>query len=235
MRASAGRWASRRPDAEVTTPPLVVATRNAGKAAELGELVRSLGWRACTLDDAGVPVSAAEDDIEAFDTFEANAIAKARYYHRASGGLPAIADDSGLEVAALGGAPGVLSRRWAGADGPPAAVDAANNAALLAALNETEDRHARFTCVLAFVDEVGEVVVRGVLDGRIAHTPRGHNGFGYDPLFEPHELDGRTLGEASEVEKRSVSHRARAAAALAPVLASRVGAAQVVGPDADSR
>ena len=196
----------------MTTPGqrLLVATRNPGKLAELRELAAR--WRVVPVDleGAGVAYSPDEERLEVHPTFEANALAKARYYHRASGGLPTLADDSGLEVQALGGAPGVHSRRWAGANGDERAVAAANNAALLQRLASAPDRSARFTCVVAYVDASDAFTCRGVVTGRIARSPRGRNGFGYDPLFEVDELDGRTFGEVGRDEKQRVSHRARA-------------------------
>ena len=197
---------------------LLVATRNRGKAAELAALVAGTGLRVVTLDDAGVPRSDQEDGLEQHATFEANALAKARFYHAASRGLTTVADDSGLEVEALGGAPGVHSRRWTGASGSDEEVAAANNAALLQRLRDVVDRTARFSCVVAYVDRERELVYRGTVPGRIAHVPRGANGFGYDPLFEADELDGRTFGEAAAAEKARVSHRARAFAQLAAAL-----------------
>lgn len=189
---------------------LLVATRNPGKLAELRSLAAQLGLAAVDLDGAGVIHSPEEEQLEVHATFEDNALAKARYYHRASGGLTTLADDSGLEVDALGGAPGVRSRRWAGAAGDEGSVAAANNAALLDRLASAVDRTARFTCVVAYVDEARTFTCRGAVTGRITHAARGDHGFGYDPLFAADELGGRTFGEASSAEKQRVSHRARA-------------------------
>lgn len=197
---------------------LLVATRNRGKAAELESSAASLGLRVVTLDDLGIPTSPLEDALECHPTFLANALAKARFYHAMGDGRPTVSDDSGLEVAALGGAPGVHSRRWVGAAGSDAEVSAVNNAALLDRLRGVADRGARFTCVVAYVDGRLEVTGEGVVRGRIAAAPRGEHGFGYDSLFEPEELGGRTFGEASAAEKQRMSHRARAFAALVDAL-----------------
>jgi XTP/dITP diphosphohydrolase len=167
------------------------------------------------------------DPVEDGETFEANARLKARFYARLTG-LPTIADDSGIEVDALGGAPGVRTRRYAGEN----ATDLENNAKLLAALAGLPPgaRGARYVCVLAFVlpDRVGArgglpiaAEARGTLRGTIAEGPRGNGGFGYDPIFEPAgELPGgRTLGQQTVAEKAAISHRSRAARRLAPHLA----------------
>jgi XTP/dITP diphosphohydrolase len=193
---------------------LLVATRNAGKARELSAVLSPLGYRAIDLDAAGVPREPAEDAVEVHDSFAANALAKARFYAAASGGLPTLADDSGLEVAALGGAPGVRSRRWSGVEGSDAVVSTANNTRLLELLRGVEDRSARFVCALALVRGGEHVVVLGETAGRIASEPRGAHGFGYDPLFESAELGWRTFAEATVLEKTAVSHRGRALAEL---------------------
>lgn len=197
---------------------VLVATRNSGKRDELRELFSTLGYHVVDLEQAGVAVSPDEDEIERFDTFSANALAKARYYHQASGGLPTVADDSGLVVAALGGAPGVKSKRWAGASGSEADVSAANNCKLMAELQVASTREARFVSVVAWVDAHRTVLEQGEVLGRIALAPRGSTGFGYDPLFEAHELAGCTFAEVTRAEKASVSHRARAFAQLVRVL-----------------
>lgn len=142
---------------------------------------------------------------ETGSTFEANAVEKALYYGRYADG-PLFADDSGLEVDALGGAPGVHSARYAGED----ATDARNNALLLERLNGITNRTARFVCVIALVD--GSRVLRtfhGSVEGRILDAPRGGGGFGYDPLFY-HEGFGKTFGEAAIGDKMLVSHRSQA-------------------------
>ncbi|MFL5518065.1 MAG: non-canonical purine NTP pyrophosphatase, partial [Gemmatimonadales bacterium] len=153
-------------------------------------------------------------------SFEGNARRKAEHFARLSG-LPTVADDSGLEVFALGGAPGVRSRRWAGASGSALQVDAANNAELLRRLRGAPEprRRARYRCVLVLLRTPSAVpeIFEGVCGGRILEEPRGDRGFGYDPLFFSDEL-GRTFGEASPEEKDAVSHRGRALRALADAL-----------------
>ena len=167
---------------------------------------------------AGVAESPVEADIESFDTFEENALAKARYFH-ARTGRPTLADDSGLEVAALGGRPGVHSKRWSGRDDLSGGeLDAENNRLLLASLAGAPDRDARYVCAAAFADGGRELVVRGSVEGRITDEPSGSHGFGYDPYFFSTEL-GRTFGVASIEEKATVSHRARAFRALLKAIA----------------
>ena len=194
-----------------------MASRNRKKLAELRRV----------LDAAGVPLTLLSlDDVAAFDeapetgaTFEENALAKARDAFAATG-LPSVADDSGLEVDALNGMPGVLSARWSGAHGD----DAANTALLLAQLRDVPDlsRGAAFVSACALVSGSGEVVVRGVWPGSIAREARGDGGFGYDPVFLP-EGSSRTAAELSPAEKDAVSHRGRALAALVPVLRELAG------------
>ena len=203
---------------------LLVATRNGGKRAELHMALAPLGYGLVDLNDVGVDPSPLEDTIEAFTSFEENAVAKARYYAAASGGLPTIADDSGLAVDALGGAPGVFSRRWSGAPGPDAEVFRANNAKLLGELADGRPRDARFICAVALADGPDVVVARGEVIGRIALAPRGTRGFGYDPLFECETLGWRTFAEVGADEKAAVSHRGRALAALVAALSARIAA-----------
>ena len=172
------------------------------------------------LDDAGIAESAIEDSLETEETFEGNALAKARHFHRVSGHAT-VADDSGIEVVALAGAPGVFSKRWSGReDVSGQALDDANNALLLERLREARDRSARYVCVAAYCGDDGEFVERGEVRGMITKSPRGTGGFGYDPYFESVEL-GRTFGEVSREEKARVSHRARAFAKLLQRLKSR--------------
>ncbi|HEX3770708.1 MAG TPA: RdgB/HAM1 family non-canonical purine NTP pyrophosphatase, partial [Polyangiaceae bacterium] len=198
---------------------LVVATGNRGKLAELrallaGDPVRVLG----VAEALGEPPEVVEDG----DTFAANATKKALIVAQATKALT-LADDSGLEVDVLGGRPGVRSARFAGEH----ATDAENCAALVAALrgeepdgrDGSEGFRARFRCVLALLDPPGPArIVEGACQGAIVLTPRGSSGFGYDPLFV---VAGgtRTMAELGEAEKNRVSHRARAFAALRPVLA----------------
>ena len=200
---------------ESTAPRIVVvATRNAGKLRELLPLFTQAGLAPRTLDEVGIAEEAGEDALETAATFEANALAKARHFH-ARCGYPTVADDSGLAVHALGGAPGVRSRRWSGRpDLEGAALDAANNALLLERLAGVEDRRARFVCAAAWVDDAREVVRLGECPGRIAARPSaGRHGFGYDPLFVSDEL-GATFAEVERAAKARVSHRARAFGAL---------------------
>jgi XTP/dITP diphosphohydrolase len=195
---------------------LVVATRNAGKVREIGALLADVGWAAVGLDALGVAESPEEEAVEAFDTFAENAGAKARYF-AARTGLPALADDSGLVVDALGGAPGVRSRRFAAPDlARGERQDQANNRRLLELLAEVDDaaRTARFVCAAALVWPEGREVVRtGTLEGRIAHVPRGEGGFGYDPVFFVPE-EGCTLAELAPERKNALSHRGSAVRAL---------------------
>lgn len=173
-----------------------------------------------SLDDAAIAETPEEDTLESAATFEENALAKARHFARVSG-LPTVADDSGLEVDALGGRPGVHSKRWSErADLSGQALDDANNALLLERLAGSPNRRARYVCVAAFSDGVEEFVERGESRGAITNVARGAGGFGYDPYFESAEL-GRTFGEISLEEKSRVSHRARAFAKLLQRLASR--------------
>jgi len=208
----------------VPVPAILIATRSEGKRRELIPLLAPLGSRLLTLDDANIAVDPAEDAIEAYATFEENALAKARWFHQRSG-LPCIADDSGLAVDALGGAPGVRSKRWSGReDLQGSALDAANNRMLLDALSAAEEsglrgRGARYVCAGAYVDDRREVVRRGETVGFIVDEPRGSGGFGYDPYFWSPEL-GVTFGEAPIEAKADVSHRGRAMRALCDAVLS---------------
>jgi len=199
-------------------PRLVIATRSEHKLRELRELLDLERADLASLDDLGVEGEPVEDG----ETFETNAAIKARFAVRATG-LPALADDSGLEVDALGGGPGVRTRRYAGED----ATDADNNAKLLAELDglPPERRGARYVCVLALAlpGDAGPrggqhlVFARGTCRGGIALAPMGSGGFGYDPIFEPasEPPGGRTLGLWTPLEKNAISHRARAARRMA--------------------
>ncbi|MFQ5746537.1 MAG: non-canonical purine NTP pyrophosphatase [Gemmatimonadota bacterium] len=200
-------------------PPtrILVATRNGHKLEEIRGLLADLPLRVLSPDDLELAESAAERDVESWETFEGNAIAKARYFRRITG-LPTLADDSGLRVDPLGGAPGVRSRRYAPAPGPD--PDAANNAHLLEALRGVPDheRTAHYACAMAFLSAPVSVVVTGRVYGRIGRDPRGSGGFGYDPLFILADGD-RTYAELDPSVKAETSHRARAVAALRPWLA----------------
>ncbi|MDB4888685.1 MAG: Nucleoside-triphosphatase rdgB [Gemmatimonadetes bacterium] len=191
--------------------PWVLATRNTGKLRELRALFATHGIEAIDLREAGVPEdSVAEDAVEAFETFEENALAKARYFSARLPGRIIVADDSGLAVDALGGEPGVRSKRWSGrADLHGAELDASNNALLLSRLGDSADRRARFVCAAAWSDGRQELVLRGEVHGHIVAQGRGMHGFGYDPHVFIDEL-GRTLAEATVAEKELVSHRGRA-------------------------
>jgi len=197
---------------------LLLATRAHHKARELQELLDLPGVVLLTPDDVGIDGEPVEDA----DSFHGNAELKVRYYALHSG-LPTLADDSGLEVDALDGRPGVYTRRYAGPD----ATDAENNARLLAELDglPAEQRGARYQCVLAYLDPaMGHHAVpvfrEGTFEGRIATVPRGDGGFGYDPIFEPlSEPPGaRTVGQMSAAEKHALSHRGKAARAMAEYL-----------------
>jgi XTP/dITP diphosphohydrolase len=185
-------------------PRLVVASKNPDKISEIEEILDSTGLA------SEIVRGLVWDDVEETGaTLEDNALLKARSVVEATG-LPVLADDTGLEVSALKGAPGVHTARFAGEN----ARYEDNVAKLIEALAGHEDRSARFRTVvaLAFPDGV-EIVVDGVLDGVITEQPRGQGGFGYDPVFE---VEGRTLAEMGVEEKNSLSHRARAIRALVP-------------------
>jgi XTP/dITP diphosphohydrolase len=204
-------------------PRLVVATRSTHKLRELRELLHLERGVLVSLDDLGVAGEPVEDGL----TFEANARIKARFAAEATG-LASLADDSGIEVDALGDGPGVLTRRYAGPD----ATDQDNNSKLLAALDGLPParRGARYVCVLALAlpgrrgrgprGGLPMLLRRGTCRGRIAAAPRGGGGFGYDPIFEPanEPPGGRTLGLYSPAEKHAISHRARAARRMVPLL-----------------
>ncbi len=182
---------------------VLLATNNAHKADEIRNALDLPGWEFVTLREAGVDSDPAEDA----DSFTGNARIKAWAAHEVSGGMPVLADDSGLEVDALDGAPGVRSARFAGED----ADDAANNALLLSRLEGVPDaqRQARFVCTLVFVGEEGnEVCATGSVEGRIGHEAQGAGGFGYDPLFFPDEFGGAvSFAEVPQDEKSAISHR----------------------------
>ncbi|MEX0637212.1 MAG: RdgB/HAM1 family non-canonical purine NTP pyrophosphatase [Burkholderiales bacterium] len=191
---------------------LVLASGNPGKLREMRALLAPLGREVISQAELGI----AETE-EPHDTFLENALAKARHASRASG-LPALADDSGLCVEALGGAPGVDSAYFAGREGSREERDARNNAKLLASLGE--NRQAHYRCVMALVrsaEDPEPLIAEGAWHGSIARAPRGANGFGYDPLFLVAKR-GLTAAELPEEEKNRISHRARAAARLLAAL-----------------
>ena len=199
----------------------VLASRSAGKLRELRPIYRDAGIAVVDLAETGIAESADEASIEVHDTFEANAVAKAEYFHARTGGRVVVADDSGLEVMALGGRPGVRSKRWSGRlDLDPAALDEANNQMLAERMRGVSDRRARFVCAAAWCGAGESVVVRGEVSGTIVDRAGGSHGFGYDPYFRADEL-GVTLAEATVEEKQTVSHRGRAFAALLVELARR--------------
>lgn len=194
---------------------IVLATTNHGKILELRALLGDLPIQFLSVTEMlGEPLAIVEDGM----TFEANALLKARAVSRATRTW-ALADDSGLEVDALGGRPGVRSARFA----HERATDAENNAALLRELEDIDEgaRSARFRCVLSLVNPWQESdvhVAEGSCEGRIARAPRGSGGFGYDPLFLVAGQDGKAMAELSEAEKNRVSHRARAVHSLRSIL-----------------
>ena len=197
----------------MSAPTVLLATRSEGKLRELRPLFAAAGLSVHDLREAGLRPSPDEDFVELFDTFEANALAKARYFHALTG-RPAVADDSGLEVAALQGQPGVRSKRWSGRDDLMGqALDDANNTKLLESLREVDRPRARYVCAAAYCDGVREEVTVGETAGIIVHDARGSDGFGYDPYFLSDEL-GATFGESSREAKERVSHRGRAFRAL---------------------
>ena len=193
---------------------LLIATRNAGKLEEISRLIAGAPIQTVSLADVGVD----REVDETGETFEANSTLKASTYARLSG-LPTLADDSGLEVDALGGEPGVRSSRYAGDN----ATDADRVAFLLGRL-QNEGRgpwRARFRCVIAIAWGHDEVELHsGVCEGMVIDTPRGSNGFGYDPVFLIPEL-GRTMAELSPAEKNRVSHRGMAVRKAAATLRVR--------------
>lgn len=201
---------------------VVLATKNRGKAREIQAMLEGVVARVESLADH----PHVELPPEGAVSYRENALEKARTVWRALG-IPALGDDSGLEVDALDGAPGVTSARFAGPD----AGDAANNARMLAELRGLPParRTARFRCVLALVEGEGlEAVVEGVCSGTILDAPRGSEGFGYDPLFLP-EGESRTFAELPHDVKNRISHRGRAVRALRAVLEARMGAAAPEG------
>ena len=194
-------------------PTLLLGTRNVGKLREITSILEDSGWS----------FSSPEDDIESppedGKTFTDNAIAKARFYATAAG-VWALADDSGLEVEALAGAPGVYSARYAGEN----ASDAERRELLLSELAKVSapERRARFVSVVAVANADGTVlnVSEGICKGTIAFAPRGEGGFGYDPLFVPNGYD-QTFAELPETVKNRISHRARALIKTSAFLKSR--------------
>lgn len=191
---------------------VAVATKNPGKLVEIRAALGFPGWDFVSESELGVW----PDIAETGETFEANARLKARAV-REHTGLAALADDSGLEVDALDGEPGVYSSRYAG----ECATDGENNRRLLLALRDVPEagRTARFRCVMVFIDDEGEeTVVSGTCEGTIGFEPRGDGGFGYDPLFLPDATPGRSMAQLEIAQKNAISHRGAALRALREVL-----------------
>jgi XTP/dITP diphosphohydrolase len=191
-------------------PRLVLASKNKGKLREIQELLASTGWNVVLMDDYPHVIPAEEDG----ETFRDNAVKKAVTVAQATGEWT-LADDSGLQVDALGGAPGVHSARYAGEHGD----DNANNQRLLRELNQIpeEERTARFYCAMALVaPDESKWTIDGVCEGHIGFEPRGDGGFGYDPLFVL--SSGKTMAEISELEKNQISHRAKAMEKMKKIL-----------------
>lgn len=203
---------------------LLIATRSVDKMIEIRRILGAVpGLCLIDLDSAGITKDPAEEELEPYETFEENARSKAEYFH-AKSGIPTVADDSGLAVDALGGAPGVRSKRFApdrGLDGRE--LDQANNDHLMARLGDLDlaARTGRYVCaaVLVGAAEV-PVVVRGEAEGLILGEPRGRGGFGYDPYFFDPKI-GKTFAEIDVVQKNERSHRGRAFRALADELIAR--------------
>jgi XTP/dITP diphosphohydrolase len=216
---------------------LLLATRSRGKVAEFSCLLAPLGVEVRSPDDIGLATHPDEETLEVAHTFAENAAAKAEWF-AARSGLVTLADDSGLEVDALQGAPGVYSKRFAGMDGPDHLVTAANNAALLTALRDVAAplRTARYRCALVLHRPLGaewpwelpaegaSLAVAGVTEGRMLEEPEGEGGFGYDPLFWSDDL-GMSFGQATREAKGRISHRGRAVQALLERLHPRVNRA----------
>ena len=205
---------------------LLIATANPAKAREFRQMLAGLPARrdASFLDLSAFPTAVAVE--ETGQTFQQNACLKAVGYARQTGAEWTLADDSGPEVDALSGAPGVYSARWAARRGlipPTANPDADNNATLLRELADVppERRQARFVCVLALADSLGQVIatVRRTIEGLLLREPRGNNGFGYDPLFFVPKW-GKTTAELPPAEKNRISHRGQALAALSELIAN---------------
>jgi len=194
---------------------VVIATRNKHKIQEIGAILSPFGYEVKSLADVGLGNMHVEEDG---DTFEENSLKKAKEVQEACG-FPTIADDSGLMVDALDGAPGVYSARYAG----HYADDENNNAKLLYNLHESrnDDRSAKFVAVITMVFPEGDVLcARGECKGHIQHEPTGRNGFGYDPLFVPEGWD-KSFAELTSAEKNQISHRAKALFALQELLEQR--------------
>lgn len=211
----------------------LLGTRNVEKIRELRPIFSGLGIGVTDPHTLELRETRREAALEHYETFEENALAKARYFHELSGGVPTIADDSGLVVDALDGRPGVKSKRWTERlDLQGRALDDANNAKLIRELTAVQQRGrgrvgsstfpfpARYVCVAAFCHAGIEIVRRGETTGAIVNVPQGSGGFGYDPYFES-EAVGGTFGQATIEQKGRVSHRGRAFRALIDALRER--------------
>jgi len=179
---------------------IYIASQNTHKIEEIGKVLEPLGFTVLSMADLGKKITIVEDQ----DTFEGNALKKAKTLE-AYVKTPVLADDSGLEVDALDGRPGVYSARFAGEH----ATDEENNQLLLTRLQGVKERSARFVCAMALVGLGEDIIVRGTLEGQIAKTPKLGNGFGYDPLFLV-KKDGRYLSDYTMEEKNKISHRGKA-------------------------
>ncbi|MEZ4412771.1 MAG: non-canonical purine NTP pyrophosphatase [Gemmatimonadales bacterium] len=199
---------------------LLVATRSAGKQREVKRLLATSGLDLVFPEDLNLFEDPSEDLLEQADSFRANALAKAEHFAKRSQ-LPTVADDSGLEVFYLGGAPGTRSKRWAAATGTADEVDAANNAELMRRLAGAPElkRMARYRCALVLIRKPGAMpeIFEAECAGRILEAPAGTAGFGYDPYFFSTDL-GKSFGEATDDEKDAVSHRGRAFRAMVAAL-----------------
>lgn len=190
---------------------LIIASNNAGKIREIKAILGSRFSRILSMAEAGLQM----DVEETGTTFEANAILKAQAVAQATG-MAALADDSGLAVDALGGAPGVYSARYSGGN------DQDNNDKLLREMHSHEDRQARYLCIMALATPQGDILTaEGRCEGAIAREPRGKRGFGYDPLFLVDGYDGQTMAQLPDDEKNRISHRKRAIEALLQKLETR--------------
>jgi len=203
---------------------LLVATRSVDKMVEIRRILGAVpGLRLIDLDSAGITKDPAEEELEAYETFEENARSKAEYFH-AKSGIPTVADDSGLAIDALGGAPGVRSKRFAPDRGLAGReLDQANNDHLMAQLGDLDlaARTGRYVCAAVLVEAAeAPVVARGEAEGLILGQPRGHGGFGYDPYFFDPKI-GKTFAELDIAQKNARSHRGKAFRALADELIAR--------------
>jgi XTP/dITP diphosphohydrolase len=204
--------------------PILLATRSAGKLNEMHKIFKDLGVEVTDLLTLGIAEAPEEHLLEEFPTFEENALAKARYFFKKSGGIPTIGDDSGLTIDALAGAPGVLTKRWSGrADISGAELDRVNNEKLVREMRRLEaekgnvSRAAQYVSVAAYVDGKIEIVRRGEVAGEVLDAPRGSLGFGYDPFFLAPELGG-TYAESSIENTARHSHRRKAMEAVIAAL-----------------